>query len=434
MRRARHAKHRRTYMLEAPLRRRRLVLVPVLALGIGAGVVAQLLPPSYRAAAMIRADWEASVAAEMERRGLALAERRQQAVRQHIAEHELLERVLGEASPYGAPGPPGAPLEAQVDRLLADLRIRPMSASAFVIEFTHSDPATAARVPNLVARELAPDSGAPGSPSGGSRAELEARVAEARLLLQQKADALERFSARPRGSSDAGEPLPDGAVVRAVTASLAAARAREKRLLEETRSGTRTPAEAELERLHSELVALRQRYTEEHPDVEKLRLRIQRLESASGDSTTRAQLSATQAEIAELEKRRTELESRKDAAPRARASAEHDAALRAYQARLEELQALVAGRGNRGPNLHFERLRDAAVPGRRESPSGPLFLLGGALAGLAIGLLAALVAEHRDRSVKGPEDLNDILPAPLLATVPLVRLRRFGKPRADRPE
>src|SRR5262245_49668821 len=199
MRRALHAKRRRTYMLEAPLRRRRLVLVPVLALGLGAGAIAQLLPPSYRAAAMIRADWEASVAAEMERRGLALAERRQQAVRQRVAERELLERVLGEASPYGAPDPPGAPLEAQLDRLLAELRIRPLSPGTFVIEFAHSDPATAARVPNLVARELAPDSGAPAPPSEDSRAKLEARVAEARLLLQEKADALARFSTDRRG-------------------------------------------------------------------------------------------------------------------------------------------------------------------------------------------------------------------------------------------
>jgi uncharacterized protein involved in exopolysaccharide biosynthesis len=223
---------------------------------------------------------------------------------------------------------------------------------------------------------------------------------------------------------------------RALADSLAAARAREKLLLEaaasEPRASAPSASEAQLERLRGELRALRQRYTEEHPDVEKLRLQIQRLESASSESPTLAQLRATRAEIAELEKRRAELArpAAADAAARATASAEHDAAQRAYQARLEELHALVAGPGSRGPDLRFEQLREAAVPEQPEFPSPLLFVLGGALAGLSVGLLAALVAEHRDRSVKGPEDLHDILPAPLLATVPLVRKAR-GE-RSDR--
>jgi uncharacterized protein involved in exopolysaccharide biosynthesis len=427
-------------MLEAPLRRRWLVVVPVLALAIAAGALARLLPPRYRAAALIRADWDASVAAEMERRGLALAERRQQAVRQHVTERELLERVLREASPYGAVGLPGASIEAQVERLLADLQVRPMSPTSFVIEFTHSDPAAAARVPNLLTGALAPDPDAAGSPSGSSRAELEKQLAEARVLLQEKADALARLGPAPHRSSDASGAGRGGVQARALADSLAAARAREKLLLEaaasEPRASAPSASEAQLERLRGELRALRLRYTEEHPDVEKLRLQIQRLESASSESPTLAQLRATRAEIAELEKRRAELARRgagpaaADAAARATASAEHDAAQRAYQARLEELHALVAGPGSRGPDLRFEQLREAAVPEQPEFPSPLLFVLGGALAGLSVGLLAALVAEHRDRSVKGPEDLHDILPAPLLATVPLVRKAR-GE-RSDR--
>jgi uncharacterized protein involved in exopolysaccharide biosynthesis len=423
-------------MLEAPLRRRWLVVVPVLALAIAAGALARLLPPRYRAAALIRADWDASVAAEMERRGLALAERRQQAVRQHVTERELLERVLREASPYGAVGLPGASIEAQVERLLADLQVRPMSPTSFVIEFTHSDPAAAARVPNLLTGALAPDPDAAGSPSGSSRAELEKQLAEARVLLQEKADALARLGPAPHRSSDASGAGRGGVQARALADSLAAARAREKLLLEaaasEPRASAPSASEAQLERLRGELRALRQRYTEEHPDVEKLRLQIQRLESASSESPTLAQLRATRAEIAELEKRRAELArpAAADAAARATASAEHDAAQRAYQARLEELHALVAGPSSRGPDLRFEQLREASVPEQREFPSSLLFVLGGALAGLSVGLLAALVAEHRDRSVKGPEDLHDILPAPLLATLPLVRKAR-GE-RSDR--
>ena len=95
--RARHARRRLIYLIEAPLRRRSIVLVPVLALGIVAGVVAQRWPDRYRAAALIRADWDVAVAAEIERRGVALDERRLQGVRQRVAlEARLVEHVVSQ--------------------------------------------------------------------------------------------------------------------------------------------------------------------------------------------------------------------------------------------------------------------------------------------------------------------------------------------------
>lgn len=72
----------------------------------------------------------------------------------------------------------------------------------------------------------------------------------------------------------------------------------------------------------------------------------------------------------------------------------------------------------------FELLRSASVPEARESPGLVLFALTGALLGLAAGAAAALVAEALDRTVKGPEDLAEILPQPLLATIPLARVGR----------
>jgi len=339
MPRARHARRQITYMLEAPLRRYWLLVVPIVTLGIVAGAIAQLRPPRYRASAQMRADWEASDAARLAGRGIDLAERRRQAVHLRITERKLLEDVLREASPYAVAAEPDAVLDAQVERLLADLRVRSISSSSFVIEFTHAVPATAAGVANLVAQAL--DSGAS---SSGSRAQLEMRVAEARLLLREKTEALVRVGVDP------GRPEASAA-----------------------NGPSKRPSAAQAERL-------------------------------------------TATEIAEL-------------AARARAVAEHDQAQRAYQARLEELQAAISEPVTHGPTLRFERVREAAVPELPESPSRLLFVLVGLLGGLAIGVLAAVVAEQRDRSVRGPEDLVDVLPVPLLATLPLVRVRRSGKSR-----
>lgn len=227
-----------TYFLEAPLRRRGLVLAPVVFLSLAAAAIAHWLPPRYSASALVRAEWNTSDEALLQQRGIDLASRRNQAVRQCVTDRLALERVLREASPYPA-GPSPASLDEQVERLLSDLRVRPMASSSFVIEFAHPDPATAARVPNLLARQLV-----------------------------------------------AGGPQP-----------------------------------------------------------------------------------------------------------------------------------------SRGLITRFELLRDAEIPRVPEAPSPILFVLAGALAGLVTGLAAAVVSEHRDRRVRGPEDLEDVLPVPLLATLPEVRVR-----------
>jgi len=236
-------RRRRTYYLEAPLRRAGLVLAPVVLLALAAAVVVQLLPPRYRASVLVRAEWEVTDEALMRQHGIDVASRRTQAVRQRVTERALLQRVLREAEPY-ATGRATLSLDEATERLLSDLRVRSMASSSFVIEFVHRDAATAARVPNLLARSL-----------------------------------------------------------------------------------------------------------------------------AEGEDDARGQ----------------------------------------------------AGGGSRGPITRFELLREAAVPGAQESPKPVLFVLAGAFAGLLTGLAASVVAEHRDRRVKGPEDLAGILPVPLLATLPEVR-------------
>ena len=108
----------------------------------------------------------------------------------------------------------------------------------------------------------------------------------------------------------------------------------------------------------------------------------------------------------------------------ARLQGEYDQALSSYRERLEQWSAVEAAAGSRrGPHTRFEIVRGATAPEQAE-PRGLIALaLAGALLGLAIGLGTAVVAEQRDRSVKGPEDLAGILPVPLLALLPESRER-----------
>jgi len=129
----------RRYLLESPLRRPRLVLVPALVLALGGAAVGALLPPRYRAAALVEGEWHDPAEALLRRRGVDVAARRAQQVRERATQLGLLQSA--------APGED--PL-----RLAADLRVRPMSPDVFVIEFTHSHAATAALVPNRIAAAL----------------------------------------------------------------------------------------------------------------------------------------------------------------------------------------------------------------------------------------------------------------------------------------
>ncbi len=256
---------------------------------------------------------------------------------------------------------------------------------------------------------------------------------------------------RPEETEDVLQPTEQiEAERRAVAAVLATARARASRLEETIASDGRTPGsaavgpEAELERARRELADLRKRYTEEHPDVERLASRIRRLEDAvalQGAPSARRELREVEAEIAALTLRLAELEAaaRRPAQPVRptsqpssppqrdvqRLADELAEARRAYEALLAQWQAAeTAARLGRAQAVRFELLRSAVVPDRPESAGLWLFALAGAALGLVLGLAAALLAEMRDATVKGPEDLAHILQAPLLATVPLVRARR----------
>ena len=449
-------RRRRTYFLEAPLRRPGLVLAPIVFLSLAAAAVAHLLPSRYRASALVRAEWQAADEALLQQRGVDVAARRTQAVRQRVTERAVLERVLREASPYAA-GRAAASFDEASERLLSDLRVRSMASSSFVIEFVHRDPATAARVPNLLARSLV--EGEAGAAPRDERGTLAARLEEARRTLQQKADALGRpapQASQPRPQPDESDAVPPDeeafAEKRTVAASLATARSRAERLRQaiaaEARSTAPPTPQQQLEHMRVALAELRERYTEEHPDVERLRRQIMRLEASlppapAGPPSPQEELRSTEAEIQELVARQAQLDARTAPSGRARSPSrppapsptadpareravrEHERAQQAYQALLVEWQAAQAApRPSRGPITRFELLREAATPEAPESPHPVLFVLAGALAGLVTGLVAAVVAEHRDRRVKGPEDLADILPVPLLATLPELRDKR----------
>jgi polysaccharide biosynthesis transport protein len=198
--------------------------------------------------------------------------------------------------------------------------VRPGEADDFFIECVRADPATAARVPNLLADLLVEEAERERPEGAGTdRKALEARLAGARQAMEEAEAAIVRFRAQARHASEA---IPT------------------------------------LERLAREYGEARKAYLE----IEE-------------------QWNAAEA----------------------------------------------ASRIGERARVRFTVLRPASPPSAPLFPNRVLFALVGAALGLAAGLGWAVLAELRDRSVKGPEDLAEALPFPILAEVPLVQVRRPGR-------
>ena len=145
---------------------------------------------------------------------------------------------------------------------------------------------------------------------------------------------------------------------------------------------------------------------------------------------------AVEQEIAALEEKDKNIDSQRarllrpvQTEPRPQASletlaAEYDKAEASYLALLDESRQAEIASLSQGPLVALEILENATVPEAPYIPDRRLFGLGGLVLGMALGLGLALVAESRDHSIKGPEDLQQVLLQPLLTTIPFVDARR----------
>jgi uncharacterized protein involved in exopolysaccharide biosynthesis len=422
--------------LEAPLRRPRLVLAAILVF-LGSAIAAGgFLPQRYRATARLQTDWAQGGDTQSAPAG---ADRQLRAARSRVLSAAAVDEVLAQVWV-------GEPSRVDDRTALGDVELRLGPGGVLSLECLHPDPRAAAAVANGLAAHFVAENERTWR-GRGDVDRLAARVAQARHELDE---VVARTGAGPR---EVSPPSTDGADApeaqrQRVQAELSAARARADRLRRGTDAQATTPAPsqesplaAEIEALRQELERLRQRYTDEHPDVLVVLRRLQRLEAAAPaphadpplvpSAVPGTELEAVEREIEALEIRSRELESR--AARQARTGpgsadrrhsprGERDQAQATYvqlmaewreAERIASLQPVPLGR--------VEILDEAQVPDEPESPDRLLLGLAGVGLGLAVGLLLAIVAEWRDRSVKTVDELSELLDSPVLAVVPLVR-------------
>mgnify|MGYP001106615934 CR=1 FL=1 len=197
------------------------------------------------------------------------------------------------------------------------------------------------------------------------------------------------------------------------------------------------------------LAEVRQRYSEDHPDVKRILRNIQALEAriAAGDVADRsvaadspiamqfqAQLNATdtqigalQARTAELRARLAQLENRLAMTPEVeREYQQVTRDLASARAKYEELvqrrmdsevsEAAIAG----GRADKFKVVQEPSVPREPAKPRRLVLLIMGLVVAGAVALSAAIAAEVMDHTVRGTRDVRNILAVSPLVAVPVI--------------
>jgi uncharacterized protein involved in exopolysaccharide biosynthesis len=209
--------------------------------------------------------------------------------------------------------------------------------------------------------------------------------------------------------------------------------------------------------LQAQLAALRSKYTDDHPDVIKLKGDIESLNNriAAGETrvatspragavpiepvpiqTLRAQIHQYEQVIKDraeqqedIQRRIRQYQARVDMSPGVQQ--EYKQLTRDYQTALEGYNELLKKRDQsamatdlerRQQGEQFQVLDAANLPDKPSYPKKHLFALGGLGGGFVLGLGLALFLEMQDTSFRNEKDVEAILRLPVLAMVPDVAL------------
>jgi polysaccharide chain length determinant protein (PEP-CTERM system associated) len=448
--------------LEAPLRHPKAMWLPFTVVLAVAILLAFAFPRKYRSSTLILVEPNKVPDYFVTPMASETVDKRLQTIRQVILSRTRLEAVVKEIDPY--PELARVPRAVVVEAMRRAIQIRVQGNDSFSIEYTNRDPQKAAKVTNRLAEQFISDTkylretmteqtfNFIESNLEDARRTLEAREAALRQLKQQYWGALpEQLDTNLRLlAQQQFEQQTLGENLRTLEARRTSL---ERALVELRGSGKDAPstggdARAQLEKLQAQYAALRDRYTEEHPDVRAIRLRISRLEQqidqpvaepAAPRPATDPQelalnrsLQQVETEIGAVNTRRdgldrriVDLQARIEKTPGV--EQELTELTRDYQQLRENYLGLLRkdneARMARKMEEHwkgnyFRILDPAQAPERPIRPYGLMFGLGGLVLAVLAGLGSSLAVDLLDRSVKSRRELETLVPAPVLLVIP----------------
>lgn len=441
--------------LELPLRRPLHVLVPLVLVFVTAVGASLVISPKYRSSTLIFVESEKVPENFVQKMATESMTRRVQTVRQEVLSRTRLEQVITDEKPYSAREGVES-MSDSVERMRRSINVQTKGADAFLIEFVHTDPHTAARVANRLAALFIQEAESEREKQAVEGFEfIDSQLKETRAVLESKEEAVRRFKEQNLGNLPEQLSTNVSTLQRlqmeqqTVAESLGAAQARadllRQALKDDQSSVRRVDVPTQLGQLRSQLADLRTRYTDQHPDVQGVVRRIREMEQASPKpdlptserdpgSSTSAQLQRVEAEVEALRAKRLDVEARiqriqgrVDSVPRteqqlATMTRDYGQLQETYLSLLKkQMEARMAEKmEQRWKGDRFKVLDPAHVAERHFTPNRPLFALVGLVGGLGLGLAAAFAAEILDHSIKCAEDMQELFPQPLLVVVPRI--------------
>jgi len=453
--------------LEVPLRYPRAMWITFCVVMIVAVGLALVIPKKYRSGTMILVESKGVPDYFVMPVTSQSMSQRLSTIRQLVLSRTHLEKVIQKLDPY--PDMAGAPLQVVVEAMRRAIEIRVQGSDSFVIEYVNTDPRKAMLVTDMLASEFIADASRLRDVLTEKTFDfLQGNLVAARQALEEREAALRHHKQKYWGSlpeqldsnlrvlgqlqleqQTLGENLRTLEDRRAVL---------ERSLLEGRRMVSGKPGDpmVELGKQRAAYESLRGRYTEDHPDVRAVRARIGALETQiaeaerqkeggpdNGPDATNPEaagltksLHAVEGEIDAVKLRRERLDARiADFQARVeqtpRAEQELASLTRDYQqlresyltALKKEMDAETARKLEEYWQGGYFRVLDSAfLPRRPVRPYEAMILFGGLFLGLGLGLAAAFAADILDRSVKSERDVDELVPYPVLITIPRATL------------
>jgi polysaccharide chain length determinant protein (PEP-CTERM system associated) len=467
--------------VEIPIRRPLQVLIPLVAVLAVAVVLVFKLPRQYRTATLILVEQQ-----EVPKSFVQTTEDpgrpRLLTIRQEILSRTRLEQIIKELNPY--PEKLGqAPMTDIIEAMRGAVTINVKGEDAFTIEYVHRSPSMAQAVANRLAGLFIEETIRAREEQATSAVSfIETQLQDARRDLDSKEQDLRKLKETRMGSlpEQTGSNLAILQRLQLEQQTLAASLQSARQRLTQLEQGSADPGPvagtalrpgvSELATLRSRLAELQERYTSEHPDIQAVQARIDRLEGTAPKATDQASPPAPVARtsplldqarvevkdledrIANLDRRMQMFQQRVEDAPRAEQelaslTRDHHLLQQNYLQLLnKKIDAEMAERlEQRWKGEQFRVLDPAFLPEEPYSPKRGMIALIGLILGLLAGLATAYVGEFLDSSIKGVKDLDVLAPLPLLGLLsavggggaptppgPLSGLRHLFQRRRDR--
>lgn len=466
-----------SFALERYLRiimvRKWLLVVPVVTMMLVTGIGSQFLTNIYRSYTLILVEPQQMPSEFVKSTVTYSVEKHMNTIRQQILSRSILERVIEEYDLYAEARADNVPMEDILEWMRRSIELRVEGKDAFTLYFMGPDPHIVMQVTNKIANLFIEGTSQAREQQAGETVEFldnqskelkdtldnldmqirafkQSHIGELPEQLDANLRTIDRLQLQLQVNSDALRSAED----RRTLVASQLAELRQKSVIS-GKGGEVVGADVQLEQLRAELANLQLKYTDEHPDVVKLKGRIANLERRMNEpkvddggsvmtSSLEMNLRSIDMEVQRVRAERGSIQSqvalyqkRVENAPRVEQdllilTRDYDTTKTAYedlQKKLTEAKR-SADMEAKQKGQQFKIIDRAQQPDRPYKPNRIYITIVGFALGLLIGGAAVFLAEHFDDSFKDPEEMEDVLGVTVLTAIPLIETQEDIERRA----